>query len=412
MTLRVPHPLRTIALLALVVALAAIVAAILGPTHGALGGGGMLALGTVIYRPSEADTAHWGGHNRMIESWWAALLAEAEKSPKMVEAQRLIEAETKMDFATWLYGYVATAFFGAYEKVESQWRLWAGVRELRDFNELRIKAKNRLVGFGYVGDHAHRPGMRRSYRPDASIFIDTYGAMHEVTRQAIINQDTDQVMKDDPEDMGTAAAEYLIRALVALVTSNPTAPDGQPFYAAGGTRNNLVTVEVSAASLMAAWTAFQTRVDVTNQPIRINPRRLVVQNRTIASIAWREINSQQAVGIINDPANSAFPRGDRNPVAALPWPSDFVVEEPYLPDFNDAYMFADPERFPAFIVGFLRGQNQQPSLWQNAPERRPITAGGATDPYQLRISKITYEVDWDLGLSAVNPDVIYAWRPA
>lgn len=365
---------------------------------------------TAIYMPSEADTRHWGGHNVLLESWWRAVLTEAEKNPRMVEAQALIEAETKMDFATWLYGYIAASFFNAYEKVESQWRLWAGVKELRDFNEMRIKAKNRLVGFGYVGDHAHRPGMRRSYRPDASLFIDTYGAQHEVTRQALITQNSEEILRDDPDDMGTAAAEYLIKALVALVTANPTAPDGAAFYSGG--RGNLVTVEVSAASLMAAYTSFQTRQDVTGQPIRVAPRRLVVQNRTIASIAWREITSQQAAGIVNDPANSAFPRGDRNAVAALPWPNDFVIEEPYLPDFNDAYMLADPERFPAFLVGFLRGQNQQPSLWQSAPERRPISASGATDPYQLRISKITYEVDWDLGLSAVNPDVIYAFRPA
>lgn len=407
---RALHPLRAYALVAIAVLLAALLSFLL-PGHAALlggGGVGVIALG-VVYVPSQADTAHWGGHNRLLEAWWGAVLAEAEKSPRLLEAERLVEAETRMDFASWLYGYVAAAFFAAYERAESQWRLWAGVKEVRDFNELRIKAKNRLKGFGYVGEHAHRPGMRRSYRPDASLFIDTYGAQHEVTRQAIINQNTEEIMRDDPEDMGTAASEFLIRALVALITGNPTAPDGAAFFSAP--RGNLVTVEVSAASLMAAWTAFQTRVGPDGLPIRIPPRRLIVQNRTWASVAWREINSQQAVGIVNDPANSAFPRGDRNPVANLPWPSDFVVEEPFLPDFNDAYMVADPERYPAFLAGFLRG-GQTPQLWQNAPERRPITGGGATDPYQLRISKITYEVDWDLGVSAVNPDVAYAFRPA
>jgi hypothetical protein len=364
-----------------------------------------------VYMPSEADYRHWGGHNELLEAWWARVLEVAEQSPRLTESERLIEAETRLDFSQWLYGYVAAAFYEAYEKAESVWRLYAGVREVRDFNEIRIKGRNRLVGFGYVGEHAHRPGMRRSYRPEASLLIDTYGAQHEITRQAIINQLTDEILRQDPEDMGTAAVEYLVNAIVALMTSNPTAPDGAAFYSVP--RGNLTTAEVSAASLMAAWTAFQTRRDTTGQPIRIPPRRMLVQNRTWASIVNREITAQQAVGIINDPANSAFPRGAGNPVAALPWPTDFVAEEPYLPDFNDAYMVADPARFPAFLVGMLQGQNQRPSLWQNAPERRPVGGGGgAGDPYQLRISKITFEVDWDLGMSAVNPDVIYAWRPA
>jgi hypothetical protein len=41
-----------------------------------------------------------------------------------------------------------------------------------------------------------------------------------------------------------------------------------------------------------------------------------------------------------------------------------------------------------------------------------VGGGGVTSPYQLRIRKITWEVEWDLGVSAVNPDVAYAWRPA
>jgi hypothetical protein len=405
--------LRFIVYLLAAVLLAALATVLFGAHSGTAiaGAAAIPALGEVrVVVPDEEDYRHWGGHNELLQRWWRRVIEAAGSSSRLTEAERLVEAETKIDFANWLHGYVATAFYAAYERAESQWRLYAGVKELRDFKELRIKGRNRLQGFGYIGDHAHMPGMRRSYRPEASLFLDTYGAMHELTRQAIINQETDEILRDDPQDMGTAAAEYLANAIVALMTSNPTAPDGDPFYSLA--RGNLTTAEVSAASLMAAWTAFQTRKDETGLPIRITPRRLIVQNRTIGAIALREINSQQSAGQVSNPANADFVRGTDNPVAALPWPADFVVEEPFLPDFNDAYMVADPDRYPAFLVGMLRGQNQQPSLWQSAPEMQSVGGGGATSPYQLRIRKITWEVEWDLGVSAVNPDVAYAWRPA
>lgn len=367
---------------------------------------------SAVYQPADAvDHAHWGGHNVILEAWWRDVLDEAGKSNRLLESERLMEAETKIDFENWLYGYVGASFFKAYRRYITNWRLYAGKKSLRDFREHRIKGRNRLRGFGYVGDHAHRPGMRRSYRPEASLFIDTYGAHHDITRQAIINQLTDEILRDDPAEMGREAANYLAEALVALIESNPTAPDGNAFYstAGGGGRGNLTTSEVSGATLLAAYTAFQTR-RYDGEPIGVTPRRILVQNRTTASIIYRDITSQQGTAATNDPANSAVVRGNGNPVAALPWPDDFVVEEPRLHDFNDAYMIADPEEHPAWLVGLLEGA-EEPQLFQNAPQRRAI-GGGMTNPYMLRVQNITFEVDWDIGVSAVNPDVVYAWRPA
>lgn len=362
---------------------------------------------TVIVVPEEQDYRHWGGHNELLEQWWRAVCIEAQDSSLLSSSGALVEAATKIDFAHWMHGYVATAFYAAYERVESQWRLYAQLKEVDNFKEFRIKGKNRLRGFGYIGDHAHFPGMRRTYRPEASLFIDTYGAMHEATRHAIINGDADEILRDDPRDMGEAAAEYLANAIVALMEANPTAPDGDPFFSTA--RGNLVTTEVSGTTLMAAWTAFQTRRR-DGSPTRITPRRLLVQNRTIGAVILRDITSTQAAGQTTNPANMDFPRGTDNAVAKLPWPTDFVVEEPFLNDFNNAIMIADPERHPAWMVGMLRG-NTTPQLWQSAPEMRTI-GGGATSPYQLRVRKITWEVEWDIGIAAVDPDNAYSWRPA
>lgn len=362
-----------------------------------------------VYIPEAQDYTHWGGHNEMLEGWWREVAQRAQGSARLTEAEALVEAATKIDFAEWMHGYVAYAFYKAYRQKESMWRLYAGLKEVDNFKEFRLKGKNRLRGFGYIGDHNHAPGMRRSYRPDASLFVDTYGAEHEATRQALINGDAEEIMRDDPRDMGFEAALYLAKAIVALMESNPTAPDGAPFFSTA--RGNLTTAEISAASLIAAYTAFQTRTDTTGETIGVDPRRLIVQNRTIAAIALREITSQQAAGVVNDPASSAFPRGSDNAVARhIAWPTDFVVEETRLTDFNNGYMIADPDEYPAFMVGMLRG-NTEPQLWRSAPEMQSVN-GGAPSPYQLRVLKIIWQVIWDIGVSAVNPDVAYKFNPA
>lgn len=347
----------------------------------------------------QIDFGNWGGYNELLELWWGDVQAEASKSRRLTESERLIEAETKIDFATWLHGYVAASFYQAYEEAESQWRSYVGTKSLRDFKPHEIKGRNRLTGFGYVGDHAHKPGMRRSYRPPAELVIDTYGAEHEITRQAVINQETDEILRDDPQDMGSAASDYLARAIIAYITSNPNGPDGDPMYSVS--RGNQVTTELSEDSLMAAWTTMQTRLDPDGRPMRVRPRRIVVQNRTMAAIVDRAINSQYTGATANDTGSSEFDKGTLNPLSRQGIPGDFAVEEPYMTDANDWYLFADPERLPAFMVGFLRGQ-EQPAIYQNVPEGRTVT-GGATTPYELRVRKIHWEVEWDLGMTAVEP---------
>jgi hypothetical protein len=87
-----------------------------------------------------------------------------------------------------------------------------------------------------------------------------------------------------------------------------------------------------------------------------------------------------------------------------------VIEEPFLHDFNNGYMIADPVRNPAWMVGMLQG-NTTPQLWRSAPEMTSI-GGGTPSQYQLRVRKITWEVEWDIGVAAVDPDNAYMWGPA
>lgn len=345
------------------------------------------------------DYGTWGGHNELLELWWRDVLLEAEQSTRLTESERLIEAETKIDFADWLHGYVAASFYQAYEENQSQWRSYAGVKQVRDFKEHRIKGRNRLTGFGYIGDHGHYPGMRRTFRPEASLLIDTYGAEHEITRQAIINQETEEFLNQDPEDMGSQAADYLARAIIALIVSNPNAPDGAPMYSSG--RGNQVTAELSEASLLTAWSRMQDMRDDDDRPIRVTPRHIIVKNKTMGAIVDRIINSQTTGATANDTASSVMDKGTRNPLAYSGIPADFTVEEPYMPDANDWYLMADPGRQAAFLVGLLRGQ-EDPFIGREEGTVRSVS-GGVLDPYQRRVDKIAWKVRWDIGVSAIEP---------
>jgi hypothetical protein len=62
--------------------------------------------------------------------------------------------------------------------------------------------------------------------PGPSLVIDTYGGVYSITRQAIINDDSGDLLNRNPADMGYAAGIFVAEALVALIESNPTAYDG------------------------------------------------------------------------------------------------------------------------------------------------------------------------------------------
>jgi hypothetical protein len=85
--------------------------------------------------------------------------------------------------------------------------------------------------------------MTRGERPAAPLVVDTYGATYGITRHAIINDETNELLNSAPTEMGDAAAEFIVETVIALIESNPTAPDGNPFFSVG--RGNQGTAALS-----------------------------------------------------------------------------------------------------------------------------------------------------------------------
>lgn len=320
----------------------------------------------------------------------------------------LQEADSKADFPGWLWGPVRRAVWRGYQLIQPQYRTYADVQNVPDFRPQSMYGLGRLRGFGYVGDNGEYPGMHRKEFGGPTLVIDTYGAIYDITRHAIINDQTGELLNRNPEEMGQEAAEFVAEAIISLIESNPTAWDGSPMYTVG--RGNLTTAALSEDSLVDAMTFMRQQRDLDNRRMRMDPRRLIVQNDRQGLIAKRIINSSTTGSTITYTGGTAgvgtdrFDKGTDNVVQGL-LPGDAVVVEPYFNDSNDWYLFADPASNPAFAVGFLNGQ-ERPDVFLKDPGVRSALGPG-TDPYSWEGDAISFKVRHDFGVAPVDPKATY-----
>lgn len=335
----------------------------------------------------------FGGPNKLIESyieWRDQRLA-------------LQEADMRADFPSFLFGPVRTALWQGYNRVAPNYRRYVRVENSPDFRARRIKGLNGLRGIGYVGEHGHYPVMRRTERPGPSLVIDTYGGVYSITRHAIINDESGDLLNRNPADMGFEAGRFIAETVIALIESNPTAYDGQPFYSSG--RGNEVTVALDENSLAAAVSAMEAQLDDDGNHIVVTPRYLVVKSATLELVARRIINSQlTGVTTGTETASDHFDKGTMNPLAGI-IPADGVVRDPFFTDTNDWYVIADPNDVPAFAVGFLNG-NESPFIGLKNPEVRNALGAGQ-DPYTYELDSVDFKVRLDFGVAAVDPRGVY-----
>jgi len=343
---------------------------------------------------------HYGKPIRLLEayiSWRDERLANTE----------LMEADSKADFASFLFGPISKSVYKGYSRVQSQYRRYASIESAQDFREHRITGLNSLLGLGYVGDHGEYPEMRRTERLPASYVVDTYGGVYSITRQAIRNDDTNQLLNRVPDDMGRAAGRFVTETIVALIESNPNAPDGNPMFSSG--RGNETTAALSEDSLATAIGAMEQQVDDDGYHIVIEPRTLVVQSPRMQLIANRIIRSQEtgttqtytgAPGAGTD----VMDKGTLNPLNGI-LPADGVIRDPFFTDANNWYLFADPNDVPAFVLAFLDG-NEQPFIGLKDP-LVSNALGPGKDPYEYDIDTLDYKMRLDFGGAPVDPRGAY-----
>jgi hypothetical protein len=320
----------------------------------------------------------------------------------------LQEADSKADFAEFLFGPIKTSLYGGYNRVQSQWRRYVRTENMPDFRERRIRGLNSLTGLGYVGDHGEYPQMRRTDRPPASLVIDTYGGVYSITRQAIRNDDTGELLNRNPADMGFAAGNFVAETIISFIESNPTAPDGNPTFSAG--RGNEVTAPLSEDALADAITFMEDQQDPDGYRIRITPSLLAVKSARMQMIAKRIINSTETGTSVNwdggtaGVGSDAFDKGNLNVLAGV-LPPDAVVRDPFWTATNNWYLFTNPGDIPAFAAGFLDGR-EEPFVGLKDPQVRNALGPGV-DPYTYELDSVDFKVRLDFGVATVDPRGVF-----
>jgi hypothetical protein len=319
------------------------------------------------------------------------------------DERALEEADSRADFATFLFGPVRQSMWTGYSRAQSQYERYTRQESAPDFRERRLRGLNGLLGIGYVGDHGHYPGLARSQRAPASLSVDTYGGVYSITRHAIIDDDSNELLNRNPADMGYAAGVFILQAVIAMIESNPNAGDGASFYSAA--RGNLGTVALAEDSLTDAIGGMEDQLDDDGRRIVITPRLLTVKNARMQMIAQRILNSTQTGTTVNwtgapGVGAAVMDKGTVNPLAGI-LPADGVIRDPWFSDVNDWRLFADPGDVPAFAVGFLNGQSEPQVMLKDPMVRMALGAG--TDPYNFELDAVDFKVRSDFGVAPVDP---------
>lgn len=339
--------------------------------------------------------SRYGSYGRPV------LLFEAYKDWR--EEQLLQEADSKADFPSFLFGPVRQSLWQGYEYVQGQYQKYARMENAPDFRERRLRGLTGFLRPGYVGDHGEYPQVGRQERPAVSLVVDTYGAVYDITRQAIINDDTQELLNSAPAAIGDSMANFIVETVIALIESNPTASDGNPMFYSG--HNNVSTAPLSEDSLATALAAMTKQVDDIGRRIRVTPRVLAVADPRLQLEANRILNSQLTGTTITFTGGSGagqgvFDKGLNNPLQGI-LPNDAVVYDPYFTAAHSWYLFADPAQVPAFAVGFLNGQ-QSPQVFLKEPHARDALGGNGTDPYSWELDAVSFKCRTDFGAAPVD----------
>jgi hypothetical protein len=276
-----------------------------------------------------------------------------------------------------------------------------------DLRERRLRGLNQVRGMAYVGENGEYVEGRRTERPSAAL----HGGQVRVRLQDHDGGDHQRrdgrVAQPHPGRDGPGREIFVANTLVALIESNPLAPDGSAFFNA--TRGNQTTQALSEDSLADGITFMDTLVDDSGYPITIRAASLIVRNTRLQMIAARILNSTITGVNVNytgaaGVGTNVFDKGTINPLNGI-LPADGVVKEVFFTDSNDWYLFADPGDVPGFAIGFLNG-NEQPFVGLKEPQVRSAMGPGV-DPYTFEFDSIDFKCRHFFGAAPVDPRAAY-----
>lgn len=310
-------------------------------------------------------------------------------------------AETKADFATFLWEPLAASWYEGWDTVESQFAKYTGKISMRTFDEVRWKRFNGLTGIGKVGESGGYPALRRGFGPEFGMVLDTYGATYSMTRKLIRSHGVERLLLQNPRDIGEALADWLTRFVIGYIVSNPNAPDGTAM--AHSSRGNSWSTAPTADSVVDIAVWFRTRRDPDGRPIRQRIETAVVQNDRPAIILDQILNSAEHDTSSTGIGATALGRGTKNPLAGRQMIGEIVID-PWFPDARTIHYFGNTDKHAAFRRAHLDGE-EKPMIGMADETVMHLANSNRSgfDPYTLQGDAIEYKGRTDVGLAAHEP---------
>ncbi|EFL5841597.1 Clp protease ClpP, partial [Escherichia coli] len=252
------------------------------------------------------------------------------------------------DFTDILAGGAEKSVLAGWEHSGETFRQWTKKGSLSNFREARRVGMNGFSTLNKVPEGAEYKYITTSDRGEP-IALATYGNIFSITRQAIINDDLDQ-LSTVPMAMGRAASRTVGNLVNLVLTGNVKLSDGIALF--DKKHSNLIEAGLTTPGLSAARHLMRTQKDKNGEVLNIAPKFLLVP-AALEDRALQMINSTAPFGA--DKNSGIF-----NPYHKL---LDIIVD-PRLDDISEKqwYMLS-AQGTDTIEVAYLDG-NDEPYLEQ------------------------------------------------
>lgn len=350
----------------------------------------------------------WGKHLDLFD-----IFEDYRKDPTVLEAfleeegpalaENFGAPEGRVDFPFFLQSVIRHRVRERFRGVASRWDQYLGEENAQDFREHTVSELGAIRGYEGIEEHGEYPRLRSWEAGGPSYAVGKYGGIYGVTFELVINDETNRILNMIPTELGKSMAEYVAKAMVALMESNPTySVDSKPFFSAE--RDNLVTgaeAEATPDNIMAMLDTMSLRRDRDDIPILVQASKVIVREPSLKAKILRMIRSTETgVTQDGDTSSAEFYTGRSNPLNGV-LPEDAVVEEPWLNTPGDYIILANAQDRPAFLASFLRNR-KDPYIFLKDPGMKGV-GGGASDPYEMDFDEIPFKVRHVFGGAVGEP---------
>lgn len=249
---------------------------------------------------------------------------------------------TTSDFPLILGNTARKVLLDAYVGASSEWRTIARPTSHSDFKATSYLRLSEGPALLEVPEHAEFKHGTMSEKGE-SLNLKTWGRIIAITRQAIINDDLSAFTRL-PTLYGRSAADLVSNLVWAVLTANPTMGDGVALFHASHGNLAASGAAITEASLAAAITAMRKQKGMTDNPIVITPKYLIVSPD-------KEFEAKKLLATtFNLPDGTANIVGQGLTLVVTPWLTG-----------NAWYLSVDPSAFETIFVPFLNG-NEEPRI--------------------------------------------------